>query len=114
MNISDYSLPKPDPDNQKEKDLYSVIDEFIRDVRRINNRGISIADNVDCKLITVSTNATPDTEDTTAHGLGKIPTGFIVYEQNKAGSLYKSKTYTSTNIYTKCNVASVTFKVIVF
>ena len=57
----------------------------------------------------------PDTEDTTAHTLGKVPTGFFVISQDKAGSLYDSGTaFTATNIFTKCDVASVTFKIIVF
>jgi len=105
----------PKPQTQKEIELNNALQLFITSVVKILDRGISFGDNIDCKLVTITTNATPDTEDTTAHGLGKTPTGFIVYSQDKAGNLYNSGTaFTATNIYTKCNIASVEFKVIVF
>lgn len=60
-----------------------------------------------------TTSATPDAENTIAHTVGSIPTGYIVLWQDIAGTLYQSPTsgtdWTSTNIYLKCNVASVTF-----
>jgi hypothetical protein len=109
------SIIFPNPRDQHEEDLYNSLREFIDDVTKILNRGILFSDNMDARLVTFTSNATPDTEDTTAHGLGRVPTGFIVYSQNKAGSLYNGGTaHNATNIYTKCNVASVTFKVIVF
>lgn len=105
----------PNPRDKHEIDLYNVIDTFINTVNVILDAGIIFGDNVDCDLVTFTTDATPDTEDTTAHSLGKVPTGFIVYSQDKAGSLYNSGTaFTSSNIYTKCDVASVEFKIIVF
>jgi len=63
-----------------------------------------------------TTSGTPDAENTVAHGLGAVPTGerYIVLSQDKAGSLYKSgTTWTATNAYFKCDVASVTFKVFI-
>jgi len=62
-----------------------------------------------------TTNATPDTEDTVAHGLGRVPVGFIVVRRDKAGVIYDSGgTWTSTNILLKCNVASLAATILVF
>ncbi len=62
-----------------------------------------------------TTSATPDAENTLAHGLGSIPIGYLILGQDKAGSLYQlddtGTAWTATNIYLKCDVASVTFLV---
>lgn len=59
-----------------------------------------------------TTSATPDAENTIAHTLGAVPIGHLVVKQDKAGSLYSgTTTWSSTNIYLKSNVASVTFTV---
>ena len=111
--ISSKILPKSE--TQKEREFLQTIDTFITETRAILNGGISFVDNVNCKLITFTSSATPDAENTIAHTLGKIPSGYIVYNQNKAGSLYNgTTTFTTTNIYLKCSVASVTYKIIVF
>jgi hypothetical protein len=61
------------------------------------------------------TTALADAEYTLAHGLESVPLGYIVVSQNKAGTLYQmhdtGTAWTSTNIYLKCNVASVKFLV---
>ena len=61
------------------------------------------------------TTAVANAEVTVAHGLGSIPLGRIVIWQDKAGSLYQGPStgtaWTSTNVYFKCDVASVTFLV---
>lgn len=62
-----------------------------------------------------TSNGTPDTEDTIAHGAGATPVGLIILWQDKAGSLYQGPStgtaWDATNVYLKCSVASVTFKV---
>ena len=69
-------------------------------------------ENISGEFQVFTSNATPDTEDTIGHTIGAIPVGYIVLKQDKAGSLYLgSTTWTSTNIYFKCNVASVTFTI---
>lgn len=76
------------------------------------NRGVNIAG----RFQAFTSNATPDTEDTVAHGLGATPSGelYIVMSQSKAGSLYKSGTaWDATNAYFKCDVASVAFKIFI-
>lgn len=71
-------------------------------------------ENVFGQWITITTNAVANTEDTFTHTCGTIPVGYLVVWQDKAGSLYQSPTvgtdWTTTSIYLKCSVASVTFK----
>lgn len=96
-------------------DLLKTINEITRNLDAILNRGISFSDNVDCRLATVTSDATPGNEFSVAHKLGKIPTGRIIYSQNKAGTLYNgTSANTSTTIYFKSDVGTCVFKIIVF
>ena len=79
----------------------------------ILNQGIKIADNIDGAILEFTTNATPDTQDTTAHGLDRVPTYFILLDINKGGVLYRSAAFDATNFYSKCTVASAAVKVLV-
>lgn len=69
-------------------------------------------ENISGEFQVFTTSATPDAENTIAHTLGAVPIGYIVLKQDKAGSLYSgTTTWTSTNIYLKSDIASVTFTV---
>lgn len=58
------------------------------------------------------TTSTANTEVVVPHTLNAIPVGRIVIAQDKAGSLYSSTTaWTASNIYVKCDVATVAFKI---
>lgn len=66
-------------------------------------------ENVAGEFQSITTNATPDTEDAFAHTLGSVPVGYIVLSKDKAGHIYDgSSSWTSTNIYLRSDVASVT------
>ena len=60
-----------------------------------------------------TSSATPNAENTIAHTLGSIPIGYIIIWKDKASNLYGSPTsgtsWTSSNFYCKCDIASVTF-----
>jgi len=59
----------------------------------------------------VFTSSTP-AEFEVKHTLGVVPQGWIVVSKDKAGDLYSgTSTNTSTSIYFKCSVGSVTYKV---
>lgn len=77
-----------------------------------NNSTINKGENVLGQFITYTTNGTKDTEDTIAHNLGSIPIGYIVVSKDKAGDIYQRAStgtaWSSSNIYLKCSVASVT------
>ncbi len=101
--------------NTYDRDLLHALDQDLRQIEAILDRGILFADNVDSVEVSFTSNASPNTEDTTAHGLGKIPIGYWVIRRDKAGILYDSGTdFDATNIYTKCDVASTAFTIIVF
>ena len=70
--------------------------------------------NIEGKFMQFTSSGTPDAENTIAHNIGSIPIGYLVMNQDKAGSLYSSATaWTSSNMYLKCSVASVTFLIFV-
>lgn len=74
-------------------------------------------ENISGKFVQYTSNGTKDTEDTISHNLGVIPQGYIVIWQDKAGNVYQGPTtgtaWTSSNLYLKCSVASVTFMLFV-
>ena len=76
-----------------------------------NNSTLNKGENILGQFITYTTNGTPNTEDTIAHNLGSIPIGYIVVSKSKAGDIYQQAStgtaWSSTNIYLKCTVASV-------
>ena len=110
-------LPEVESSRGKEYDLIKALDLFIEDVSAVLDRGLQFEDNIDCRLVSFTSNATPDTEDEVAHTLGKTPQGYVVYGKDKAGDLYTSTggtAWDATNMYLKCTVASVAYKIIVF
>ena len=75
------------------------------------NRG----ENISGEFQIFTSDATPDTEFSVAHTLGATPLGHLIMYQDKAGSLYQGPStgtaWDSTDIYLKCDVASVEFAV---
>ncbi len=73
----------------------------------------SQGENISGEYQLFTTSATPDAENTIAHTLGAIPIGYLIFYQDKAGDLYQGPTtgtnWSSTQIFLKCDVASVTF-----
>lgn len=109
------SIIFPKPRDAQETDLYNTLREFVTQVTKILNRGIIFSDNADCKFVTYTANAMINTQDTIAHGLGRIPTGFLVYDRDRdTNDPYRSAAYDATNLYLKCSTASAVFKIIVF
>lgn len=78
----------------------------------IGTTGIN-GQNISGQWVTYTSNGAANTEDTIAHTIGSIPLGYLVVSQNKAGTIYQQAgtgtAWTSSNIYVKCNVASVAF-----
>jgi hypothetical protein len=73
------------------------------------------AGNFNGQWITFTSSGTPDAENTIAHKLDRKPTGYLVGQRDKAGVLYNGTTaWTSTNIYLKCDVATVAFRIMVW
>lgn len=97
-----------------DEDLLVELSNLDVDLKNILDRGISFADNFDAVFVTYTSNATPNTEDTVAHTLGKVPTGYIPVLKDKAGDFYNTSALTKTNLLIKCSVASVTTTLLVF
>lgn len=59
---------------------------------------------------TIVTPGVADTEFTLTHNLGQIPNGILVVSVDKAAIVYASRktSWTGTQMFLKCNVASVT------
>lgn len=72
-------------------------------------------ENISGQFQQFTSHASANTEFAVSHDLGVIPVGAIVIWQDKAGDLYQGPStgtsWTSTNVYFKCSVSSVTFKV---
>ena len=97
------------------KDLVQLLSEQEISLTSLLNQGLRIPDNFDGALLQFTTNGTANTEDTTAHGLRKVPNYFIVLSADKGGVLYKSGTaWDATNIFTKCSTTSTAMKIFVF
>lgn len=70
---------------------------------------------LDGEFVTYVSNATPDTEDTVTHTLGRVPKGYFVIRKDKAGDIYDGGTAdTDTELHLKCAVATVTATIYVF
>ena len=71
--------------------------------------------NVSGQFQQFTSDSSANTEFTLGHTVGSVPLGALVLWQDKAGSLYQGPTtgtaWTSTNVYLKCSVSSVTFLV---
>lgn len=100
---------------QFDRELLSGLDRWALVIKAILDRGISFEDNVDCSLVSVTSHATPGTEFSVAHLLGKVPTGRLIYGQNGAGSLYDGTTSNNaTTMYFRSDAATRLFRLIVF
>lgn len=97
--------------------LVSELATFFTYVTRAINKGLTFGngtdiDNIKGAWATFTSNATPDAEFSVSHNLGRAPVGWLVFTRDKAGVLYLGvSAWTTTQVFLKCNVASVTFKV---
>lgn len=95
--------------------LLTTLSQWSQNMKFILDHGISFTDNMDAVDLIFTSSATPNIEEAFTHTLGKVPTGVIVYSQDKAGSVYNGTTaFSKTTVYLKCSVASMTIKAKVF
>lgn len=98
-----------------DRDLITVLSSMSGNLAAILDGGISVNDNLDASIVSVASHATPGTEFSVAHGLGKSPSGYVVCGQSAAGSIFDGATANSrTTAYFKSNVSAVTFKILFF
>lgn len=88
-------------------ELITALSAWNLNLKAMMDGGLSFADNFDCAFVSFTSNAAPDTEDTVAHDLGRVPAYFAVVSLNKGAVVYKGPTaFTKTNVYVKTSVAS--------
>jgi len=103
---------KSDDENHVNTDLTNLFLMANGNVRFGTGTDGDRGENIAGEFQVFTTSATPDAENTIAHTMKTAPIGYIVLNQDKAGSLYDSGTaWTSSSIYLKSDVASVAFTV---
>lgn len=120
VKTSNYVDSKTDPENHirnVDSDLTSLFLALQSRVRFGDATAGTYGENLSGKFVTYVSNAVANTEDTIAHNIGSVPIGYLILWQDKAGSAYQGPAtgtaWTTANIYLKCSVASVTFKLFI-
>jgi hypothetical protein len=92
------------------KDIYKAFRGNIS-YGSMGQSGSLVSDNISGGFGTIPDSGLVDTEFAVTHNLNRIPIGFHVINQNKAGSFYGTPTsgtpWTTTQIFLKCNAANV-------
>lgn len=99
-------ISKIDTSNLDTYDKFSrFASRLFDELSSILNSGITFSENFNAKLVGVTFNAS-NTETTIAHGLPRIPSGYIVVQASAAMSVYDSGTAnTDVNLYLKSSAA---------
>lgn len=115
LNISSLYAPLYGKLRQFDEDLLKVLNQAMTNLANIFEHSVNIVDNLDCQILTYTSNGVANTEDTVAHTLKRVPTGFIVVNLDKSASIYSGGTaWTSTAVYLKSSAATTVAKIIVF
>lgn len=114
FNSSRYATDAKSDIREIDRDFDQIYDCLQGRIRFGTGNTGSNGENISGQWLTITTNASANTESTFTHSIGSIPVGYIVVWQDKAGSLYQGPTtgtaWTTTTISLKCSVASVQFK----
>jgi len=105
----------PEENNSFEKGLEKELLSYSQEIAQVINKGIKFTDNFDAQIKTISDSGVADSENTVAHTLKRVPTGYLILKINKSGIVYDSgSTWTDTNIYLKCNSANAAITILIF
>ena len=106
------------PESVFDKALEEELTSYVTDLSRLLNKGIKFAENLNAEIVSYTSNAVADTEDTINHTLGRVPSGYLALHRSKAGIIYQGPAtgtaWTASAIYVKCNVASTVFSLMIF
>lgn len=116
MQIERFSLGAISPLTEWEKNADRTLDRLFQTLIELLNAGLRFEDNNSLYRVTITTSATPNTEQAVAHTLkNRTPIGYLVISSDKAAHIYDGTTaWTTSNIYLRSDVASVTAKLLVF
>lgn len=97
----------------KPEELTKFLDICLQDIVSTINGKLDFQTNFSCKLLSITFGAA-NVDVSTAHGLGRVPSGYIVTSASAAASVYNgSSGNTSTNIILRAS-APATVGVLVF
>lgn len=100
-------------ENDKADEGLKFTQKALENIQFILNNGITFTENFDAKFLTITFSAA-DTNVATFHGLGRVPTGYIVIGRSAAASIYNgSSANTSSLLYLRASAAA-TCRVMVF
>ena len=104
-------------------DYVDKVDEDLVDLFKLTQGRIAFGsassgnegENISGEFKEFTSSSTPDEEFSVSHSMGATPIGYMIFYQDKAGSLYQGPStgtsWDSETIYLKCDEASVTFMV---
>lgn len=105
----------------QQDDRRNSSEELQRRIKALEDKVVAVRFPAETDLspvIIYSSNATANTEDSVEHSLKRVPTGFLVISQDKAGSVYTNysgmTTWTNSKIFVKSSAASLTAKLLLF
>ena len=102
-------------DVQSIQDMYRSLVDYTYLVASLLNGGLSFSDNFNAKTVSITDTGSANTDFAVAHTLKKIPTGYLLISNNKAGYVYNgSGTWTTSAIYLRHSVANAAITVIIF
>ncbi len=95
------------------EELAKFLDLFCQDVVNTVNGKLDFATNLNTKLISITFGAA-NTNTAVAHGLGRVPSGYIVTSASAATSVYTGSVPTSTSLLNLMASAAATVGLLVF
>lgn len=115
MQLNKLTVGDAPPKDDYQKDLERALDKFSQELTTLLNKGLRFSDNFDSYIGQVTTDPTPGTETAIAHGLKRVPSGFLVIQKNKPAHVYNgASAWTVDNIYVRSDVLSVTATLMIF
>lgn len=106
----------PNPHLTDKKTLRRFDDDLLRYLNEQDENLDSIfkINVTDGQFLTFTSHATPGTDVTVPHNLGRTPTGYIPVTKDKAADIYHTTAMDDANLYLKCDVATAAIKLWVF
>ncbi len=99
------NISNVDTSNLTDKDFKIYVSRFVKEVISTLNNGITIDDNISCKVVSVVFTAA-SVESRIEHGLGRVPVGYIQIGQSAVLTVFNGATTTTNqNIYLQSSAA---------
>lgn len=98
-----------------DEDLAKMIQALVGNLSRMFDGSISVSENLDSEIVSVTSDPIADTQFAVAHTLKRVPVGYVIVSRDQGGIVYDSGTaFTATQIFLKCTTTSTVLKVLIF